>query len=207
MKIPAGMTEQQVVEVCSKVISIVAPTFVFGYYDYEDICQWCWITIIEYALPKYDGIRPLSNFIYSHLKNRLINLWRDELRRTDPPCKSCHKAHTDTLSPAHVSGEFCAKYKNWLKRNTNKKELARPVALDKVIFDYEASQKASTFNESEFNELSSIIDEKLSANLRTTYKRMLAGEKVVPRKRDAVIEEVKLICESYYGEAWPLIKS
>ncbi len=196
------MTQEEVLDIAKRVISVVAPTFRFGYYDYDDITQECWIAVIK-ALEKYDGLRPLSNFLYADLRNKLLNLWRNKFQRTDPPCGPCHRCHVSSLVPEHHGGDYCKKYKNWIKRNSSKKELMCPSNLDYAITSYENKHFVRTepHSEMEFQELSELIDTRLSAKLRTTYQRMLAGEKVTPQKRQLVADEINSILEEYNGEA------
>src|SRR5947208_703774 len=98
MHLPPNKTEAQVVEAIEKAVGMLAPSFAFGIYDVEDIRQEARIFAIE-ALPRYDGVRPLENFLYSHVKNRLINLRRDKFRRADAPCKACHSSYTSGSEP------------------------------------------------------------------------------------------------------------
>ena len=77
MKIPNGMTEQQVIETINKVISRYIYKFRFGYYESEDIRQEAFIIAME-ALERYDEKRPLENFLAVHVKNRLSNFKRDK---------------------------------------------------------------------------------------------------------------------------------
>lgn len=65
-----------------KVIDRIAPRYVFGYYELDDIKQESYIICLE-ALPKYDKSRPFENFISKHLSNRLKTLIRDKYSRSN----------------------------------------------------------------------------------------------------------------------------
>ena len=62
MKVPKGMTEDQVLQTIQKVVRRVAHKYKFAYYDYDDICQEGFLIAIE-GLERYDGHRPLESFL------------------------------------------------------------------------------------------------------------------------------------------------
>ena len=76
MEIPKGMTEQQVVDQITKVCNRISPRYTFYGYTVDDIKQEAFIICME-ALSRYDGIRPLENFLSVNLSNRLKNFVRD----------------------------------------------------------------------------------------------------------------------------------
>ena len=76
MKTPKGMTEQQVIDQIDIVCNRIAPRYTFYGYTVDDIKQESFIICME-ALNRYDGIRPLENFLSVNLSNRLKNFVRD----------------------------------------------------------------------------------------------------------------------------------
>ncbi len=76
MKIPQGMTEQQVIDQIEKVCNRIAPRYTFYGYTVDDIKQESFIICME-ALNRYDQKRPLENFLSVNLSNRLKNFVRD----------------------------------------------------------------------------------------------------------------------------------
>lgn len=76
MKIPEGMTTEQVIDQINIVIDRISPKYVFYGYTLDDIKQESFIICIE-ALNRYDGIRPLENFLSVNLSNRLKTFVRD----------------------------------------------------------------------------------------------------------------------------------
>jgi len=76
MKIPKGMTEQQVVDQIEKVCNRIAPKYTFYGYTADDLKQEAFIICME-ALHRYDEARPLENFLSVNLSNRLKNFVRD----------------------------------------------------------------------------------------------------------------------------------
>lgn len=77
MNIPDNMTEQQVVDTIMLVSNRMAPKYVFYGYTEDDLKQESFIICIE-ALNRYDGIRPLENFLSVNLSNRLKTFMRDK---------------------------------------------------------------------------------------------------------------------------------
>lgn len=76
MRIPKGMTEEQVTEQIKIVCDRIAPRYTFYGYTVDDIKQESFIICIE-ALNRYDESRPLENFLSVNLSNRLKNFVRD----------------------------------------------------------------------------------------------------------------------------------
>lgn len=76
MNIPENTTEEEVIATMQKVIDKTAGKYTFYGYDIHDIKQESYIICIE-ALERYDGIRPLENFLSVNLSNRLKNFVRD----------------------------------------------------------------------------------------------------------------------------------
>ena len=76
MKIPQGMTEQEVVSQITKVCDRIAPKYTFYGYTVDDIKQESFMICMD-ALKRYDENRPLENFLSVNLSNRLKNFVRD----------------------------------------------------------------------------------------------------------------------------------
>jgi DNA-directed RNA polymerase specialized sigma24 family protein len=192
MKMPTGVTEEQVLEAIENAVKILAPSFTFGIYDIEDIKQEARTFGLE-AIGRYDTSRPLDNFIYSHIRNRLINLKRDKFKRNDPPCLVCH--HAEGGRTQHPSGEFCTKYTTWKRRNEAKANLQRPLDLEHIT-DNRQSQPSPENDAAEIaglNEMLVLIDTNLPVDMRATYLQMRAGKSVPKSKRVAVEAAVKEI--------------
>lgn len=186
--IPEGSTEDEVLAAIEKAVTILAPSFVFGYYDLEDIKQQARLFGLQ-ALDRFDTSRPLANFVYTHIRNRLINLRRDKLRRNDPPCLSCH-----TGAPCN-SGSYCRRYSLWLNRNNAKASLARPLDIDNVSDERERRTQVAPSAEvdAEINELVALINEHLPVELREDYLRMKDGIAIPRARRAEILDAIRLI--------------
>jgi DNA-directed RNA polymerase specialized sigma24 family protein len=76
MKIPNGMTKDQVVSIITDICSRFKFKYQIDIFDPDDVEQESFIICCE-ALERYDGIRPLENFLSFNLRNRLLNFVRD----------------------------------------------------------------------------------------------------------------------------------
>lgn len=190
MKTPEGMSEEEVLATINRSVEMLCHSFVFGCYDIDDIRQEAWAFALE-AMPRYDPTRPLGNFVYRHIRNRLLNLKRNKHRRNDPPCMLCHRGHQHE----HPDGEVCVAYRRWKRRNDTKANLARPGGFEGVADEKETNMRlpCRVGETAECNELLAAIDEKLPPDLRADYLRLRAKEPVPTARRtkvEAAIREI-----------------
>ena len=82
MRVPSNMSEEEVVSTINKVASRLAHKFTFAFYELEDIKQEAFIIAME-AMNRYDEKKPLENFLFVHVANRLKNFKRDNYFRQD----------------------------------------------------------------------------------------------------------------------------
>jgi DNA-directed RNA polymerase specialized sigma24 family protein len=160
MKIPEGLEEDYVVNVITKISKRLAPKYIFAGYDVDDIEQEAFM-IGVLGLEKYDPSRPLENFIYTHINNRLKTFKRDNYYRMDYG------------SPAQ-------------KIQDRKKSLLEPVPLDTI---YSACYSSNTLDEAYINEILELIDRKLPSHLRRDYLK-LQSNSPLPKNRKAHIIEI-----------------
>jgi DNA-directed RNA polymerase specialized sigma24 family protein len=184
------MTEAQVLHEIELIVKAIAPNFIFGYFTLEDIKQTAWLFAIE-GMEFYDESRPLSNFLFCHVRNRLINYRRDHYFRSEPACQLCF--HKEAGQTDHDDGQFCKKHKAWLKRNANKQTLMGAARLSTK------SEVDLTFLPAQNNneELSQIIDDKLPVSLREPYLKMLHGANVPSHLKKKVIQAIREILCPY----------
>ncbi len=210
MVIPPGMTEREVLDAIEKAVGILAPSFVFGYYDVDDIKQHGRLAALKVlekvkgdGSPVYDASRPFENFIYSHVKNRYINLRRDKFRRNDPPCLECHRGEWCGFENAP-----CEKYHVWKTRNTAKANLMRPVNIggtsdspsEGEFLDRPHSNPLGE-QDAETAELLRRIDEELPVEFRSAWKQMQDHHPVPKEKRDVIELRIREILKG--NLEWP----
>lgn len=202
MHVPNGMTEEEVLLILQTLVKKIARSYVFGYYDIDDIKQEAIIEGLK-VLPQYQPFdekgkgRPLVNFLYVHIKRRLLNLLRNKFKRMDTPCLICHEGrHFD-----HDDGKICQKYSIWKKLNGDKANLTRPLAIHNIDEDKESNIEIEDTVERDIsiNELKNKIDQNLDPSLRNDYLRMLAKEKIPSTRRKKVEEAIREILGQDYA--------
>lgn len=147
-----------------KVIDRIAPRYVFGYYELDDIKQESYIICLE-ALAHYDESRPLENFLSRHLSNRLKTLIRDKYSRSN------------IISPKHQ------------KLNQNKKNLMDLKGGDGSykISEEDILEKMST------DEAIDILMNGLPPSMRNNFYRLANGVSIQSAKRAALFQKIKEI--------------
>jgi hypothetical protein len=198
--LPPGRTEAEVHDAVERIALLLSRQFVFGYYDIDDIKQQCRLYAYEaLASGQYDSTRPIENFLSRSVRNRLLNLRRDKLRRADAPCKRCHRGQ-----PCGPDGQVCAPYASWSETQRRKSAVCSPASMHAVPADVDEAgirTQSPTTHQVEGDELRRLIDERLPVDLREPYLRMLAQDRVEHhvrrRVQDAVLEIMR---EVGYGE-------
>jgi DNA-directed RNA polymerase specialized sigma24 family protein len=185
MKLPSNLTEADFLSATEKVINILANSFAFGYFTVEDIKQQARLFAIQ-AMDRYDPTRPLDNFLYSHIKNRLINFRRDNYRRNDPPCLPCHNSIDGETD--HENKRYCERYRQWLGRNMRKQNVITPLDISNISDEHEPTTRneSTVLEDLEQKELLALIDSKLPVELRQVYLQMQSGEPVSKLKRQQI---------------------
>lgn|SRR3990167_5419685 len=192
MKIPTTMTEQQVLDKIEEIVNLLAYNFKFGYYDIDDIKQEGRIFAIK-ALEKYNEELPLGNFLYIHVRNRLINLIRDKFHRNDPPCTICHGAINGMTD--HADGKYCEKYLIWKNRNATKANLTQPLDISNLDDNAKSKIQNANNDEEEYDkkEILELIDQNLDLNLREWFLKMKAGLFIPKNKREELFKAINKI--------------
>lgn len=153
-------------EIITTVAAKLAPKYTFGYYGVDDICQEGIIMGYE-ALPRYDNKRPLPNFIYVHINNRLKTFKRDNYFRINA-------GSAESIQQA-------------------KKNIMDPVSIEKV----EPLKEGELLDALNLKEIREKINKHLPTNLRKDYLRICAGAKVSKNTRQKIVETLKKILENY----------
>jgi hypothetical protein len=158
--------------------------FKFGYHQIDDMKQQISVFALE-GLKNYDYKRPLENFLWTHVRNRLFNYKRDNYQRPDKPCLTCPLY--DPKLKSSISGckqyddkNDCDLYENWVSRNLTKKNLMYLSTIDEI------KDFANTFTNNENNlldsigtsEILSLIETYLNGEERSIYIKLKSGTKV-----------------------------
>jgi len=74
------VTEEEFLRVLDNISKRLGHKFKFGYHDFDDMKQQASIFALE-GLEKYDNSRPLENFLWTHVRNRLFNYKRNNYQK------------------------------------------------------------------------------------------------------------------------------
>ena len=170
MKIPKNLSEQQVLDTINKIARKLAPKYVFASYDVDDIQQEAFLMGIE-ALDRYDTSKPLENFLYTHINNRLKNFKRDNYYRFD--------------------------HGNAQKIQDRKRNLLEPIDIQSL---YSIATQDNTVDQAHLDETLDLIDSKLPAHLRSDYLKLRSNSSLPKSRKANVIEVIKRIIEGDYDE-------
>jgi DNA-directed RNA polymerase specialized sigma24 family protein len=159
MKIPDNLDEEYVINTISKIAKKLAPKYTFACYEVEDIEQEAFLIGLS-GLEKYDESRPLENFMYIHIGNRLKTFKRDNYYRLD--------------------------YGNAQKIQDRKKSLLEPIDITAL---YSICTQDNISNEAQISEILNKIDEKLPPQYRRDYIKLRTNSSL-PKGRKAEIIRV-----------------
>lgn len=190
--------ESEFLAVLDKITKKLIHKFRFGYHSTEDMKQQASIFALE-ALDRYDGKRPLENFLWTHVRNRLFNFKRNNYQRPDSPCIGC-KFHDKKLEKSE-SGclEFtnkidCHLYNNWFKRNENKKNIMQPSYIENEQ-EYFSSKFGSDIAGDK--EIVEFLDANIEAEFRESYLKLKHGTKVNKDKFDKLKAHILTLLRDY----------
>lgn len=187
MKIPAGKTQQEILDLIDKILKRYLKKMKFGIYDREDIYQEGFLIACD-GLEKYDGVSPLENFLAIHIKNRLITFKRDNFGRPNENCNNC--AEFD---------ENCASCQKRRKTCRARRNLNQPIDILSINPESERAFKESfsSLDNVELDELIKLINKYLPIRLRENYLKMREGIYINKSIRDEIETQILNIIETY----------
>jgi hypothetical protein len=195
------VTEAEFVTVWEKISKKLGYKFKFGYHSHEDMKQQAAIFALE-GLKNYDNKRPLENFLWTHVRNRLFNYKRDNYQRPDKPCLTCpfHKPN-DSACKSECS-EFsnkneCSLYYSWFKRNDSKKNIMKPVTIDSINENSKEITNDNLLSHISNQEIIKIIDENISIKNRPLFLKLLGGSKVPKNEIKKLLIEIQKILKDH----------
>ena len=185
------MTEEQVLQTIDNIANRLASKFKFGYHEIEDMKQQARLFAWE-GLKNYDGVRPLENFLWTHVRNRLYNFKRNNFGRPDKPCDTCPFFDRNFFNAkgygckAYDNHEECDLYIGWTSRNTAKRNIMNTTKLDLDIQD-QNSVESTMDREYVFN----LVDSSLPVQYREDWIRLINNLKL-PKARKEIIVKIVL---------------
>lgn len=150
--------------------------FRFGYHDIDDMKQQAAIFALE-GLEKYDHSRPLENFLWTHVRNRLFNYKRDNYQRPDKPCLTCplYRPNNEESDCAQFKDKSnCHAYKTWFNRNNSKKNIMKPTYIENT----DPEQSSDFINDISNQEIINFLEDNLPTKYREIYLKLKHGVKI-----------------------------
>lgn len=189
-----GVDEKEFLDAVDKITKKLIYKFKFGYHEAEDMKQQATIFAIQ-GLKHYDKKRPLENFLWTHVRNRLFNYKRDNYQRPDKPCIGCpffdkHYNKSDNQCSKFRDKMECEPYNNWESKNNSKKNIMKPLAIDSL---YDTPNSFSPNEIIKNKEIFDIIDKKLPIKLRPAYLNFMANQKIPKKEYTLLIETIQQI--------------
>ena len=190
------VSEEEFLLVLENISKRLGHKFKFGYHSYEDMKQQAAIFALE-GLEKYDNTRPLENFLWTHVRNRLFNFKRDNYQRPDKPCLSCPFYDPKLKLSLNQCEKYsnknnCELYNSWETRNTNKKNIMKPVPIEDIKEYFIDQNNNLDISEITFNKgLIEMLDSHIPAQHRETYLKLKYGEKVSKSDLDKLLKTIK----------------
>jgi hypothetical protein len=212
-QIPDGMTEEEVIEVINNVVRRLAWKYRFGYHTVDDIKQQGWLEAWK-GLDKYDNKRPLENFLWTHVRNRLFNYKRDNYERPDLPCLDCpfkaydpHCVNSNSGCTKFSDKMECSLYASWAKRNSTKRNLMNPMELGDVVDGQEQNMKTWDNIEDilDKKELIKTIEENIPIELKPDFIRLRYDIRLPKIRKEKVLSAIHNILKEKgldESEAW-----
>ena len=191
MKIPDNHSEQEVIDIIDGIANRLCYKFKFGYHCPDDMKQQARLFAWE-GLEKYDGKRPLENFLWTHVRNRLSNFKRNNYSRLEKPCDTC-EFFIKKKCTAFEDQEECNLYKGWLDRNNAKKNLMHSVSVEYDQKDKDIPSLSTLFAK----EVLDLLDEELHVRFREDWIRFINNLKLSKNRKDRLLEEIGKTLEEH----------
>jgi DNA-directed RNA polymerase specialized sigma24 family protein len=177
-----NVSETELLKVIDIISKKLAYKFKFGYHEYDDMKQQITIFALE-GVKNYDGLRPLENFLWTHVRNRLFNYKRDNYQRPDKPCLTCplYDAHCKKSNSQCVKfsdKSECSLYASWSKRNNIKKNLMYLTSVEEPSHMEQAVNTNSLADNISNKEILDILDKQLIGEEREIYLKIKGGVRV-----------------------------
>jgi len=193
------VTEKHFLETIDKICYKLLHKFRFGYHDIEDMKQQAYIFALQ-GLENYDTSKPLENFLWTHIRNRLFNFKRDKYQRPDKPCNTCEYYDPNYQRSTSQCAQFncktnCSLYNNWYVKNNYKKNLMQVSSTDST--ENIQNNEADFINNIQNQEILKRIDPHVRVDLRKHYLMILYGQKIPKKHQSLLLQHIKEILNDH----------
>jgi hypothetical protein len=177
--LPHNVSNEEFIRVLDNISKRLGHKFRFGYHDFEDMKQQAAIFALE-GLEKYDNTKPLENFLWTHVRNRLFNYKRNNYQRPDKPCLNCPFFDKSYKCSNNQCSEFanksdCELYSAWAARNEAKKNIMQPSYIEHDPLQKKHDDLSSDIQN---KEIIDYLDSEVSLEHRENYLKLKHGDKI-----------------------------
>lgn len=196
-KLPNNVSNEKFLEVLDNISKRLGHKFRFGYHDFEDMKQQAAIFALE-GLERYDNTKPLENFLWTHVRNRLFNYKRNNYQRPDKPCNTCpffdktYKCSNNQCSK-FTNKTDCDLYAAWASRNEAKKNIMQPTYIEQDPLN----KKSDFFSNIQNLEIINFLDTHITAEYRESYLRLKSGEKLPKQQLVKLQKYIESLMEKF----------
>jgi DNA-directed RNA polymerase specialized sigma24 family protein len=196
--LPNNVTEDEFLKVLDNISKRLAHKFKFAYHSFEDMKQQAAIFALE-GLEKYDNTRPLENFLWTHVRNRLFNYKRNNYQRPDKPCFGCpffDKAYKNSNNQCSkfLNKDDCEPYSAWNKRNETKKNIVQPSYIEDENNHFSNSSDLSNLIQNQ--EIISFLDQNIKNEYREHYLKLKHGIKIPKQQLNKLQNHILKLMEN-----------
>lgn len=193
------VSESEFLNIVDIIAKKLAYKFKFGYHSYEDMKQQISIFALE-GMENYDHKRPLENFLWTHVRNRLFNYKRDNYQRPSKPCLTCPLY--DKSKPSECSKysnkNDCELYDSWTNRNNAKKNLMHLTTINETKdYSYIFCSDNDPVDSIDNKEIILLIEKHLTGEDRVTYLKIKNGSKVNKADTTKLIQTIQQILKNH----------
>lgn len=196
IKMPKGIPENEVLQVIERIAKRLATRFRFGYHTVEDMRQQARLYAWE-GLAGYDGLRPLENYLWKVVHNRLFNFKRDNYMRPECPCNECKHKHCDKT--------ICKKYLDWYNKNSAKVNVVLPISIHSVdgVAEQHMEYRDDIINTIMIKDILKLLNDNLSIHMRADFIKLQNGIRLAKYRRTNLLATINaiLMANGYKEEA------
>lgn len=193
-----NVSEEEFLLVLDNISRRLAHKFKFAYHSFDDMKQQAAIFALE-GLEKYDRSRPLENFLWTHVRNRLFNYKRNNYQRPDKPCFSCplfdktYKCSNNQCS-TYTNKKDCELYAAWSKRNETKKNIIQPSYIEDDNHHVDKSSNITDMIQNQ--EIINFLDANIRNEYRESYLKLKHGTKIPKQQLNKLQNHILKLMEN-----------
>ena len=198
--IPLNMTEKEVLDIIDRVAKKLANKFKFGYHETADMEQEARYEALK-GIARYDGVRPLENYLWTHVHNRLFNFKRDNYFRPYCPCLKCDDCFVGECKKYDNQTE-CFIFTRWINQNIAKLNIIHPLEFSCVDDDNENKMSNSIVATDYLinDELKKVLDQHIPLEHRHNYLKLISGCRLQTKYKEPLLQIIREIIDEHYDD-------